>query len=342
MYYLGFNVCLGWVTSIKYGQFVSVLLFCCCIFTPKLYAETQLPIGIVEYRPHPDLGTSFTGELVFRGSTRIEPLIRAWFELFQGHYPQVTLDMKASGSKTGPPALAERVANLVGMSRMIKAKEIQAFRAKTGYPPTEIRIALDALAVYVNQLNDLNQLTLPQLDAIFSSTRRCGAQARLKTWDAVGHSITNPIVLHGLHKKAGAHAFFNQIALCSGIYNNTVIAHKRSDTVTQAIANDRLAIGYAAYGSMTHGVKPLAIAIKARYPYYMPNWETISQGDYPLTRFLYLYVNKAPNTRLPTLIQEFLKFAFSTAGQKVVITQGAIPLPAGVIGQELQAIREVE
>ena len=107
-------------------------------------------------------------------------------EEFKRLYPSVSIQIQAAGSSTAPPALSEGTADFGPMSRKMKSKELDSFEAKHGYKPTAIPVAIDALAVFVNKDNPIKGLSIPQVDAIFSATRKCGAKSNVITWGQVG------------------------------------------------------------------------------------------------------------------------------------------------------------
>src|SRR5690606_2067532 len=115
-----------------------------------------------------------SGNLSSVGSDTLANLMTLWAEEYKRLYPNVNIQVQAAGSSTAPPALTEGTSNLGPMSRPMKDGEIQAFEQKHGYRPLEIPVAIDALAVFVHRDNPIEGLTLAQVDAIFSSTRRCG------------------------------------------------------------------------------------------------------------------------------------------------------------------------
>jgi len=127
-----------------------------------------------------------SGNLSSVGSDTLANLMTLWAEEFKREYPNVNIQIQAAGSSTAPPALTEGTSNIGPMSRRMKDKEIEAFEKKYGYKPTEIRVAIDALAVFVHKDNPIEGLTIPQVDAIFSSTRKCGEAEDITRWGQVG------------------------------------------------------------------------------------------------------------------------------------------------------------
>ncbi len=289
---------------------------------------------MIEYIPSAE--PPIRGEILVRGSTRLEPVIRAWIKGFTKYYPDVGTDLNFSGSGSAPKGLIDGSANMGAMSRPMKQKEVKAFYDAKGYEPTEVRVALDGLAVYVNRKNPLNEITLQQLDAIYSIDRKCGGAKDISSWQDMAWEDGDEIDVYDFNPNAGAHGYFGKKALCNGTFkadlNNEL---STSAEIVQAIANNPSAIGYAAIGAGGYETKMLAVSEAENYPFYKPSIENIQSGKYFLTRFLYIYVDKPPNEPMPPLLNEFFKFAFSVEGQKLVQNTGALALPPSIIGSEL-------
>src|SRR5262245_13043151 len=278
-----------------------------------------------------------SGNLNSIGSDTLLNMMTLWSEAFRKQYPSVRIQVEGKGSSTAPPALLAGTAQFGPMSRTMKDSEIQAFEAKYGYPPTGYRVAVDALAVYVHRDNPLTQLTLPQLDAIFSKNRLGGAPAKLSTWGeagAKGALAARPIRLYGRSSASGTYGYFKQVALCEGDFADSVKEQPGSASVVQGITEDPYGIGYSGIGYRTSGVKPLALAKAAGQPFATTDPEEVYSGHYPLSRYLYIYVNQAPGKPLDPLRAEFLRFVLSRAGQEIVVKDGYLPLHAAHVEQE--------
>lgn len=283
------------------------------------------------------------GNLSSTGSDTLANLMTLWTEAFKREYPNVNIQVQAAGSSTAPPALTEGTSNFGPMSRLMKDKEIEAFETRFGYKPTVVRVALDALAVYVHKDNPLESLTIPQVDAVFSATRRCGAAQDVTRWGElglVGNWQDRPIQLYGRNSVSGTYGYFKKTALCSGDYKNTVNEQPGSASVVQAVASSLNGIGYSGIGYITSGVKAVPLAEQPGSDPVAANRENALSGDYPLARYLYIYVNKKPGTPLLPLELEFLKLVLSRTGQDVVVKDGYIPVSARVISRELRKIQE--
>jgi phosphate transport system substrate-binding protein len=284
-----------------------------------------------------DKVSGVSGNLNSIGSDTLNNLMTLWAEGFRKQYPNVRIQVEGKGSSTAPPALIAGSAQIGPMSREMKPTEIDEFEKKYGYKPTAIEVAIDGLEVFVNKDNPIEKLTVPQVDAVFSKTRLCGAPADVTTWGDLGATgvwASRGISLYGRNSASGTYGYFKEHALCKGDYRDTVKEQPGSSSVVQGISADPNGIGYSGMGYRTSSVKALAIAAKDGGAYVTAEPENIYAGKYPLSRFLYLYVNKAPNQPLDPLVREFLRYVISKQGQEVVIKDGFLPLTASIVARE--------
>lgn len=286
--------------------------------------------------------SGISGNLSSVGSDTLANLMTLWAEEFKRLYPSVNIQIQAAGSSTAPPALTEGTGNLGPMSRKMKSRETAAFEKKFGYKPTAIPVAIDALAVYVNKDNPIKGMTIAEVDAIFSSTRKCGYKKGISKWGDLGLTGAwqrRSIQLYGRNSVSGTYGYFKKKALCKGDYRNTVNEQPGSASVVQSVTSSINGIGYSGIGYKTTGVKALPLAKKAGKPFVNATPETAIKGTYPLARFLYVYVNKHPNKAIPPMEREFLKMVLSKIGQQVVVKDGYIPLPAKVADKYLKVLK---
>lgn len=291
----------------------------------------------------PDYAVSsgVSGNLNSVGSDTLNNLMTFWAEGFKGKYPNVNIQIEGKGSSTAPTALTSGAAQLGPMSREMKSSEVAAFSGKFGYKPSKIAVAIDALAVFVHKDNSLTGLSLAQVDAIFSSTRKRGAQAA-DTWAAVGAKgdlAGKTISTFGRNSASGTYGFFKEKVLQNGDYKGSVKEQAGSSSVVQGVASDISAVGYSGIGYRTSGVKPLALAIKDSGSFVEPSYENCLNGTYPLARYLYVYVNKAPNKEMDKLTSEFITFVLSKQGQEITVKDGYYPLPADVANDSRLALK---
>lgn len=297
--------------------------------------------GIDSSVPHYKKVSGIAGNLSSVGSDTLANLMTLWAEEFQRIYPNVNIQVQAAGSSSAPPALIESTANIGPMSRRMKSKEVASFEEKFGYKPTLIPVAIDALAIFVNKDNPLSGLSLAEVDAIFSSTRLCGSHQSIDKWGDV--NLTGPwqsryIQLFGRNSVSGTYGYFKTRALCKGDFKKNVNEQPGSASVVQSVATSINSIGYSGMGYLTAGVRMVPLSKKPGESYIAVTRANVTNGQYPLVRYLYIYVNKQPNKPLEPLTREFLKLILSQQGQKNVIKNGYIPLPGHISRQALEYI----
>ncbi len=283
-----------------------------------------------------------SGNLSSIGSDTLNNLMTLWAEAFRKFYPSARIQIEGKGSSTAPPALISGTAQLGPMSREMKGTEVDGFEKKYGYKPTPIRTSVDALAVFVNKDNPLTCMTLAQVDAVFSKSRRHGHKEDIRTWGQLGLTgewASRPISLYGRNSASGTYGFFKEHTLKNGDFKDQVKEQPGSASVVQGVTVDRLAIGYSGIGYATAGVRAVPLAAREGARCYDAEPDNAYAGTYPLSRFLFVYVNKAPGKALEPLTREFVKLVLSREGQEVVIKDGYFPIPAGIAREELGKVQ---
>jgi phosphate transport system substrate-binding protein len=300
-------------------------------------AVQTVDAGLHDYQK----ASGIAGNLSSVGSDTLANLMTMWAEEFNREYPNVNVQIQAAGSSTAPPALTEGTSNLGPMSREMKDDELEAFEDKYGYKPTAVPVAIDALAVMVNKDNPIKGLTIPQVDAIFSTTLKCGHPKDIETWGDAGVTAwgSKSIQLYGRNSVSGTYGYFKENALCKGDFKSNVNEQPGSASVVQSVTTSTNGIGYSGMGYTTSGIRMVPLAKKEGQPFVEAKPENALNGTYPLTRYLYVYVNKKPNQPLPPLENEFMKMVLSKAGQQVVIKDGYIPLPAKIADKVLATLK---
>jgi len=294
----------------------------------------QVDPAIKPYQPV----SGVSGNLSSIGSDTLNNLMTLWAEKFNKTYPNVKIQIEGKGSSTAPPALISATAQLGPMSRAMKGSEIDEFEKKYGYKPTQVRVAVDALGVFVNKDNPVACLTVEQVDGIFSKSRRSGYKENVKSWGQLGLTgdwATRPISIFGRNSASGTYGFFKEHVLKNGDYKDEVKEQPGSASVVQGVTVDRFAIGYSGIGYATAGVKAVPLAAKQGDKCHPATAEEAYSGNYPLARFLFVYVNRAPGKPLDPIVGEFLKLVLSKEGQEVVVKDGYFPLPSKVDQEEL-------
>lgn len=311
----------------------SIAAFAFCLAPMSIdAAAAKVDAAIAPYKKDAQL----EGSLNSIGSDTLDKLMHAWAKGFMHEHPALQIKIEGKGSVTAPPALTEGDAQLGPMSREMRRKEREAFEKKHGYAPTAIPVAVDALAVFVHKDNPLKGLTLSQVDGIFSRTRKLGG-VNISNWDQLSTSGKwqgKPINLYGRNLFSGTHGFFSDHALDKGELKGTVKQQPGSEAVVKHVSDDYAGIGYSGIGYISPGVKAVALGQDERF-LYEPSQENCLNGDYPLARSLFIYVNKKPGTPLDKATHDFLKFVLSKQGQEIVVQTGFFPLTKKEVSKSL-------
>jgi len=303
-----------------------------------LIGSTAIASDLADYKKV----SGVSGNLSSVGSDTLANLMTLWAEEFKRLYPNVNIQIQAAGSSTAPPALTEGTSNIGPMSRKMKDKEIQAFEKKFGYKPTAIPVAIDALAVYVHKDNPIKGMSIADVDAVFSSTRKCGGKKDITNWGQLGLTgswANKSIQLYGRNSVSGTYGYFKKKGLCKGDFKNNVNEQPGSASVVQSVSASLNGIGYSGIGYITSSVRAVPLKKKAEGDFIAATKENALKGTYPLSRFLYVYVNKAPNKPLSPLEREFITMVVSKVGQEVVVKDGYVPIPKKVANKVLSQIK---
>jgi phosphate transport system substrate-binding protein len=301
-------------------------------------AQVQVDPALTPYKA----SSGVSGNVSSIGSDTLNNLMTLWAEQFNKFYPNAKIQIEGKGSSTAPPALISGTAQLGPMSREMKGTEIDQFEKKYGYKPTALRTSVDALAVFVNKDNPIKCMTMAQVDAVFSKGRRAGYKEDVKTWGQLGLTgewASKPISLYGRNSASGTYGFFKEHALKNGDYKDEVKEQPGSASVVQGVTVDRFAAGYSGIGYATAGVRAVPLAAKEGDKCHEAVPDEAYSGRYPMSRFLYVYINKAPGKALDPVTLEFAKLIMSKEGQEVVVKDGYFPIPAQVAKEELNKIQ---
>lgn len=302
-----------------------------CLVTPS--------VAFSQPRYQPEAGVA--GSLSIVGSDTLAELVVLWGEAFSARHPAINIQVQALGSSSAPPALTEETSSLGPMSRPMTPSEILSFEAKHGYPPTAVPVALDAVAVYVHRANPASQITLAQLDGIFSATRYCGGDA-VSHWRDLSPDAPRPnrrIRRFGRNSGSGTHGFFRQRALCGGDFDAGVAELPGSSSVVHAVGSEITAVGYAGIGYATADVRALPVSAGPGQSAIAPRADAIADGSYPLARTLYIYVNQAPGSPVELAAREYLTYVLSTEGQSLATGHGYVAVPEALVAASLTRIK---
>lgn len=307
-------------------------------FAPALvWSQVTVDEALPDYTPVQGV----SGSLKSIGSDTMNNEMTLWAEGFLRFYPNVQIEIEGKGSSTAPPALIAGTSQFGPMSRQMKEAEVDAFEKRYGYKPTGLPTSIDMLAVYVNKDNPIKGLTLPQVDAVFSKTRKGGYPSDVRTWGQVGLTgewANAPISLYGRNSASGTYGYFKEHALFGGDYKDEVKEQPGSSSVVQGCASDKYAIGYSGIGYKTADVRAVPLATDEGEAMVAAEPANAYTGEYPLARFLYLYVNFKPGSQLDPLRREFIKYVFSKQGQQDVVKDGYYPLPATIAREALESV----
>lgn len=319
-----------WMISLL--LFVMSLVCATSSFAQKIKVDRKIP----KYKKI----SGVSGNLNSIGSDTLNNLMTLWAESFRKQYPNINIQIEGKGSSTAPPALIEGTAQLGPMSRKMKSKETNKFEKEFGFKPTAIGVALDSLAVFVNKDNPIEHLSLQEVDAMFSSTRKYGL-SEVSTWGQVGLSgewANKPVSLYGRNSASGTYGYFKKVALKKGDFRNSVKEQPGSASVVLGITEELGGIGYSGIGYTTSGVRAIPLSKKKGDKAFEPNYKNVLAGKYPLARVLYVYVSKPPNGEAAVLPKEFLRFVLSRQGQKIVVKDGYMPLPGSLVKKQLATL----
>jgi phosphate transport system substrate-binding protein len=280
----------------------------------------------------------------------MEAVMKRWGALDAASHPGVQLEVVDSTTSKGFEALAKSTAQFCPSGRAAYPEEIKVFTDLTGYQPfrvTVVRCTVDSKelphphAVFVSADNPLERLTLTQVDAIFSKTRKRGASEDIATWGQLGLTgewTDQPIHLYGVRWSQGPAHFFAERALLDGTFKDSVITVKGEEDVLPKLAADRYGIAYTGLPFTEKGTKHLAIAEREGAPYYSGTPADIMADRYPLSRVIYVTVNRAPGQPLAPAVSDYLTIALSPAGQKAAAVDGYLPLSDAQRAEQLQRL----
>ena len=299
-------------------------------------AQVTVDEALPTYKPVQGI----SGSIKSVGSDTLNNLMTLWAEGFKNMYPNVTVEIEGKGSSTAPPALIGGTATFGPMRREMKKQELDDFEAKYGYKPTALPTSIDMLAVYVNKDNPVKGLTLAQVDAIFSKTRKRGFADDIVKWGQLGLEgdwKDLPISLYGRNAASGTYGYFKEHTLGKGDYKDSVKEQPGSSAVVQGVASDKGGIGYSGIGYKTADVRAVPLASQEGKMIEATSANAYT-GEYPLSRYLFVYVNLKPESELDPLRREFIRYVFSKQGQQDVLKEGYFPVTADIARDTLKKV----
>jgi phosphate transport system substrate-binding protein len=311
--------------------------------------------GLASYQAQSDVSGSFA----IAGSDTMQPLMAKLLAAFKEWQPGVKTVVQGGGSDTALRGFIEDQATirrgdaknighhvsgsvaLLASSRALSAEERKDFQARYGFEPTEIPVAMDAVAIYVSRDNPIKGLTMEQVDAIFGADRKRGYHQAITKWGELGLEDawgTQPINLYGRDKRSGTRTFFIHEALLNGKMNSNIKEAPGSASEILEISRDPLGIGYAGTGFQASPVKIVPLAPKAGMAFVEPTAASALDGSYPLARHLYLYAKGNHDHGLEPQVASFLTFINSREGQEIVAKAGYYPLSESQVAKNMQVL----
>lgn len=251
--------------------------------------------------------------ITVKGSDTLVILSQRWAEVFMKSNPGIAVQVTGGGSGTGIAALLNGSTDICNASRPMKQSEIEKLKEKYGSTGVEIKVAIDGLSVYVNKANKkVNDLTLAQIKGIYTG--------EIKNWKEVGGSDAK-IIMYGRENSSGTYVYFKEHVLENKDFSSDVQSLPGTAAVVNAVSKDKNAIGFggAAYAK---GIKDIAVKKDPDSKAFLPNKKNIESGEYPISRFLYMYTRKKPEGN----IKKFVDWALSKEGQRIVAEVGYFPV----------------
>jgi phosphate transport system substrate-binding protein len=265
----------------------------------------------------------------------MEPLLLLWQDELQASDPQFKLDVRPNSAVEVAKALINGQSQLAPINREFKQEETAAFTAKWGYPPTRLAVGVDALIILVQKNNPLKEISIDQLDAAWTTTRLNGYPKDIYTWGDLGLAGNNwagrPIVCIDRPEGDGLREYFRQNITRGGKNKDT--NHQATDAMTliEELVSNQAAIGYGGLGEVFNNLRTVPLVPPGGKVAVEPTYESVASGEYPLTRIVYLYFNRAPNKPIEPTVLKFLRFVISSKGQKQLAPMGFVPLPQDVL-----------
>jgi len=251
--------------------------------------------------------------ITVKGSDTMVILGQRWAEAYMKANPGITVQVTGGGSGTGIAALINGSTDVCESSRPMKDKEKEDVQAKRGAPAVETKVALDALAVYVNEKNPIQEISIPALAKTYLG--------EAKDWKEVGGK-THPIVLYGRENNSGTYGYFKEHVLSNKDFAAQTQTLAGTSAVANAVKGDEFGIGYGGIAYL-EGIKALKVKKDDTSPAVAPSLQTAQDGSYPISRFLYFYTAGEPTGA----IKKFIDWTKGPDGQKVIGDVGYYPLP---------------
>jgi phosphate transport system substrate-binding protein len=313
-------------------------------FKETLHAK--LDPALESYKP----SMKVEGEIRSIGADTMEDLTKFWIEGFTRVHSGAKFTMEAKASGTAVPGLTDGKADVGPCAREVLPPELGPFEKKFGYKPFAVRVAsgsyrtpgkTHAIAFLVHKDNPIKHLTFEQIESLYAASP---AKPALTTWGQLGLTgewASKKIALWGLIRPNGIANFIQYRVMANGGYKTginertTVGSLAALDAVAQGVAADKNAIGYGGFGNLIDGVKAVALSEAPDGPYYEGTFDEVVRHKYPLSRYIYIYINRAPGKPIEPKVKEYLSYILSKEGQEAVAREGVfLPLTAAAVKAE--------
>jgi phosphate transport system substrate-binding protein len=250
--------------------------------------------------------------ITVKGSDTMVILAQRWAERYMQAHKDAVIQVTGGGSGTGISALINGTTDICNASRPMKPSERDKLKSRYGTRGIEIKAALDGLSVYVHESNPIAELSLEQLRKIYT--------AKITNWKEVG-GPDQRIILYGRENSSGTYVYFKDNVLEGDDYSSTMQTLPGTAAVVNAVAHDKNGIGYggAAYGK---GIRELRVKKDASSVGYTPTLVNIKSGNYPISRFLYMYLRNRPSGTT----KDYIDWILGDEGQKIVTEVGYFPI----------------
>lgn len=300
-------------------------------------------IAVADELPEYQPGSLGKTSLSSVGSDSMADLVDLWAAEFNKFHPQTKVQVVSRGSATAPAALIEGTADVGPMARPMKSVELEKFKRSYGFEPTQIRTAMAGVAIYVSKSNPIKSISFEQLDALYSKSMNRGAKAEIASWQDLGVNLgvsKNDVMLLGAGLSSFARSFFRQQVLMLGDFSSDVTMTADTASMLETISLNDNAIGFGAVlDEIPEGVRLLPVSRSGDGKAVLPTKTALRNGDYPLGRFLNVYIVREPGKEIDPETKEFLRFVLSKNGQAIVAEEGLLPLPVSIAKQELAKLK---
>lgn len=272
----------------------------------------------------------------------MEATFLLWTDAFKRMDDSVRIEMRPVVSAEAARGMIDGRSHITALSRELKPEETSQFTAKWGYPPLRIAVAMDALVILVHKSNPIKEIKIEQLDAVWSSARLQGWPGDIPNWGELGLKGRNwaerPIYRVGLPEGSGLRDFFLEAVDLGGKSKPDTKSGADAMWMVNEIGTNEGAMGYGSIGEVYLSVRAVPIVPKGGKKAVEPKPASVADGSYPLSRMIYIFVNKAPDKALDTNVANFVRFVLSKEGQKLVGENGLIPLSNDFIAVGLRRL----